>query len=232
MTYQTFPPKNKLSAAKGTVPFSSTNADHLSMVPGQCPRKLGQSPQFQGVMMGLSPSALVETVLAAQRGNREAFGRLAVRFERVVYATVLRRVGNHAEAEELCQDVFIQTLRKLEQLEEPQRFGGWLRKIADRMAINRAVRRAPRTLATAGQCENSGVEYRTPLTVILAREQARQVRTGLRKLRALDRQTLEAFYFEGRSLREMSRKFDTPVGTIKRRLHVARKRLAKELAAV
>jgi RNA polymerase sigma-70 factor (ECF subfamily) len=48
----------------------------------------------------------------------------------------------------------------------------------------------------------------------------------------MDRETLEAFYFEGSSLLEMSRKFDTPVGTIKRRLHVARKRLAKELEAL
>jgi RNA polymerase sigma-70 factor (ECF subfamily) len=41
-----------------------------------------------------------------------------------------------------------------------------------------------------------------------------------------------AFYFHGRSLVEMSDQFDSPVGTIKRRLHVARKRLAKELATM
>ena len=40
------------------------------------------------------------------------------------------------------------------------------------------------------------------------------------------------FYFRGRSLVEMSDEFDSPVGTIKRRLHVARKRLAKELSAL
>ncbi len=53
---------------------------------------------------------------------------------------------------------------------------------------------------------------------------------GLRRLRAMDRQTLVAFYVEGQSLHEMSDKFRSPLGTIKRRLHVARKRLAKELA--
>jgi hypothetical protein len=39
----------------------------------------------------------------------------------------------------------------------------------------------------------------------------------------LDRATLEAFYIRGRSLKQMSRDFETPVGIIKRRLHVARK---------
>ena len=45
----------------------------------------------------------------------------------------------------------------------------------------------------------------------------------------VDRSTLVAFYLEGQSLIEMSDEFSAPIGTIKRRLHVARKRLAKEL---
>ncbi len=47
--------------------------------------------------------------------------------------------------------------------------------------------------------------------------------------RDLDRETLTAFYIRGQSLIEMSDHFDAPVGTIKRRLHVARKRLSKEV---
>jgi RNA polymerase sigma-70 factor, ECF subfamily len=38
-----------------------------------------------------------------------------------------------------------------------------------------------------------------------------------------------AFYIHGRSLKQMSREFETPVGTIKRRLHVARNRLRQQL---
>ena len=49
---------------------------------------------------------------------------------------------------------------------------------------------------------------------------------------ALDRQTLVAFYFDGRTLLEMSDQFHSPLGTIKRRLHVARRRLAEELASL
>ena len=41
--------------------------------------------------------------------------------------------------------------------------------------------------------------------------------------------TLVAFYVKGQSLLEMSDEFNAPLGTIKRRLHVARKRLAKEV---
>jgi RNA polymerase sigma-70 factor (ECF subfamily) len=44
----------------------------------------------------------------------------------------------------------------------------------------------------------------------------------------LDRDTLVAFYIDGQSLIEMSNRFAAPIGTIKRRLHTARKRLAQE----
>jgi len=177
----------------------------------------------------LEDTALCEVVRAAQRGDREAFGHLATRYERAVYATAVRRLGNQAEAHELCQEVFLQAMRKIDRLRDPRCFGGWLRSITHRMAINRAVRRAPQISADQEALTARCVEHRTPLGAVLAQERENQVRSGLRRLRALDRQTLVAFYFDGRSLLEMSEQFDSPVGTIKRRLHVARKRLAREL---
>jgi RNA polymerase sigma-70 factor (ECF subfamily) len=174
----------------------------------------------------LADTPLIE---AAQRGDREAFGRLVVRYQRAVQAVAFRRLGNQAEAQELCQEVFVQAMRRMHQLRDPRCFGAWLRSIAGRMAINRLVRRAPQTPGNPETLLAHCIEHRTPLGTMLARERESQVRSGLGRLRALDRDTLVAFYFHGRSLREMSAEFESPVGTIKRRLHVARKRLAKEL---
>jgi RNA polymerase sigma-70 factor, ECF subfamily len=174
-------------------------------------------------------SPLADTVYAAQSRDRKAFGRLIENIERAVYATAYRRLNNHADAQELCQDVFLQAMRKIDQLDDPRCFGGWLRSIADRMAINRMMRRGPSSSADTDLLKTDCVEVRTPLVVLLQHERQDQVRCGLRRLRPMDRETLVAFYFDGRSINEMSKKFGTPVGTIKRRLHVARKRLAKEL---
>ncbi len=181
----------------------------------------------------LGPQAEVaELVEAAQRNECEAFGELAVRFERAVYGIVYRRLRNHAEAQELCQEVFMQAFRKLDQLHDPRCFGGWLRSIANRMAINRALRRTPTISAEVQSFEAKADLGENPLGRVLASERSAAVRRGLGRLRTLDRQTLVAFYFDGRSLAEMSDQFQSPVGTIKRRLHVARKRLAKELEAL
>jgi RNA polymerase sigma-70 factor (ECF subfamily) len=173
---------------------------------------------------------LEQLVEAAQAGDRTAFGELVTRFEGMVYSIAFRRLGNHAEAQELSQEVFVKAMQKLHQLEAPAAFGGWLRSITVRMAINRLVRSPRRLLSAEPQSlEASCVELRTPLDVVLADERAAQVRGGLARLGAMDRSTLEAFYVRGQSLAQMSTSFAAPIGTIKRRLHVARKRLARQL---
>jgi RNA polymerase sigma-70 factor (ECF subfamily) len=168
-------------------------------------------------------------VLAAQEGDREAFGELARRYERSVYATALRRLNNHAEAQEVCQEVLVRAMQKIGQLREPAAFGSWLQSVTSRMAINRAVRKRQAIATEPETLAATCVENETPLTAVLTRERQSQVRAGLRRLGELDRDTLVAFYVEGQSLVQMSEGFRSPVGTIKRRLHVARKRLAKEL---
>lgn len=174
-------------------------------------------------------ASLEYLVEASQEGDRDAFGQLATRFEPMVYAIALRRLGDHSEAQELCQEVLVKAMQKIEQLKVPAAFGGWLRSITVRMAINRQVRRAP-TIATEPQTlDATCVESDTPLDAALANERATQVRGGLARLGDLDRSTLEAFYVRGESLLQMSESFEAPIGTIKRRLHVARKRLAEQL---
>lgn len=172
---------------------------------------------------------LTARVRAAQAGDRAAFGALVEQFERSVFMTALRRLNDRGEAQELAQEVFVQALRKIGQLREPACFGGWLRSITNRLAINRQMRKRPVAPADREVLEANCLEHDTPLSNVLADERRQQVRAGLKRLGTLDRQTLVAFYVEGQSLVEMSTAFDSPVGTIKRRLHVARKRLAREL---
>ena len=132
---------------------------------------------------------------------------------------------------EVSQEVFIRAWRKLNQLREPERFPAWLKQVAVRMSINHVLRK--KSEASLENGEFAAVEEQrvaSPLTNLMQSETAHEVWDCLEKLREMDRQTLVAFYFEGRSLRQMSDLFDSPVGTIKRRLHTARNRLKTELA--
>jgi RNA polymerase sigma-70 factor (ECF subfamily) len=185
--------------------------------------------ELETQIFDLELATTAELVTAAQEGDKDAFGALVSRFERMVESVCWQRLRNHAEAQEAAQEVFIKAFEKLEQLVEPAAFPGWLRSIAVRQSINRSTRRPQALSLEPHALEGFDGEVEAPLSSLLARERVTQLHEGLDRLATLDRSTLVAFYLHGQSLVEMSDEFEAPVGTIKRRLHVARKRLAKEL---
>jgi RNA polymerase sigma-70 factor (ECF subfamily) len=172
---------------------------------------------------------LASLVRRAQTGDREALGRLVEQFQRTVYSICLRRLGNTSEALELTQEVFLHVMQRIDQLREPERFAGWLRQVAVRMAINRATRRTPPPSVETSVLEGAAGVRDEPLDELIARERAQRLYESLARLKSLDRDTLVRFYIQGQSLVEMAERLDAPIGTIKRRLHTARKRLKAEL---
>jgi RNA polymerase sigma-70 factor (ECF subfamily) len=177
----------------------------------------------------MSWTEITSLVELARTGDRAAYGELVERFRTTVYGIALARLRNPAEAEELAQDVFLHGMRKLPQLREANCFAGWLRQITVRMAINRLTRRGPVQGVEPEVLEQAEGRVRGPLESMICDEQKAELYRALEKLKPLDRATLAAFYLRGRSLKQMSREFETPVGTIKRRLHVARIRLKRQM---
>lgn len=171
-------------------------------------------------------------VICAQAGDRAAYGELVRRFQPTVFAVALARLRNPGEAEELAQEVFVHAMTRLTQLRNPECFAGWLRQITVRMALNRLSRRGPAMTGEPILQESLPDDTAEPLDQLVQGEARRELYAGLARLKPLDRATLVAFYLRGRSLVQMSQEFETPVGTIKRRLHVARKRLKRHLEGV
>jgi RNA polymerase sigma-70 factor, ECF subfamily len=172
---------------------------------------------------------LAALVVRAQRGDREAFGELVEQFQPTVYAIALRRLANASDALELTQEVFLHVLRRIGQLREPERFAGWLRQVAVRMAINRATRRVAPPSVEVAVLEGASHRADEPLDQLISRERAERLWEALGRLKSLDRQALDAFYIRGHSLLEIAEELGVPLGTVKRRLHTARKRLRIEL---
>jgi RNA polymerase sigma-70 factor (ECF subfamily) len=172
---------------------------------------------------------IIHLIELAQAGDRQAFGELVQRFTPAVQAVALARLRDVNEAVELTQDVFVHAMTKIGQLRDPNCFVGWLRQIAVRMAINRLTRKSPVRGQEPEVLQNAPDKEHGPLDTMIRSEERRDVWKGLDRLKDLDRDTLVAFYIRGQSLEQMASDFAAPVGTIKRRLHVARKRLKKEL---
>ena len=74
------------------------------------------------------PEALI--VSLAARGDREAYTELVRRRQSWIRNFMRRCCGDDALADDLAQQVFLQTWRKVRQLRDPTRFGGWLKRVA------------------------------------------------------------------------------------------------------
>ena len=93
---------------------------------------LGYTPamdQLLSLVPGATPSLPAELVRAARAGDRAAYGRLYERFAPMVHGVLLARVPR-ADVDDLVQDVFLQAMRRLGSLRDPEAFGGWLAAIA------------------------------------------------------------------------------------------------------
>jgi RNA polymerase sigma-70 factor (ECF subfamily) len=171
--------------------------------------------------------SVAQLVTAARAGDRDAFGELFQRHEKQVFAVAYRRLSDRDEADELVQDVFIQAWRKLDQLSQVEAFAGWLRQITVRMAINRGTRRAKMAFIDQEILEATAEACQDAESTLVREETRKRLHEQLAQLKELDRATLVAYYIEEQSMIQMSEHFGAPVGTIKRRLHTARQRLAE-----
>jgi len=162
-------------------------------------------------------------------GDRDAFGILVRRYETAVYALALPRVGSAAVAQEIAQDVFVAAYRKLDQLKDRTRLGGWLRSITRRQCDmwRRSEKRKPNTrplraeeMAADARAVNAAGQPGEALFGI--ESMIRQLPEGLRAAAVL---CLED---------ELSPSVAAAVlglkpGTLRKRLHDARARLQRQI---
>ncbi|HUX66746.1 MAG TPA: RNA polymerase sigma factor [Terriglobales bacterium] len=82
-----------------------------------------------------------DAIAQAQRGSATAFAFLYGRHRQRVYALCLRMAGNHAEAEELAQEAFLQLFRKIATFRGDSAFSTWLHRLAVNVALMRLRRK-------------------------------------------------------------------------------------------
>src|SRR5690554_4620170 len=83
-------------------------------------------------------------VRAFQAGRNDAFDRLVERHRRSVYQLCFRFVGNHEDAADLAQDVFVRAFKGLARFKGESSIRTWLYRVSVNVSLNRlASRRVP-----------------------------------------------------------------------------------------
>jgi len=133
-------------------------------------------------------------------------------------------------AEDVVQSAFVKAYEKIGTFEEGRPFGPWFTRMVVNDAIKAAARRE-RTTRYGGASPDSLLEDPDtgPHGRLEKAEERRRVWAALAKLPPAQRAAIVQRYYLGMSEAEMAGNEASPLGTIKWRLHAARKRLSNLL---
>ena len=145
----------------------------------------------------------------------------------LAYRVALGVLHNTAEAEDVAQEAMLRAYRNFSRLRDRDRFRGWLVRMAWRLALDRiraAGRRARREYASMEAVSEINAE-----NVAASQEFERHVACAVDELPEKLRLVIVLAAIEGYNTREVASLLDIPEGTVKSRLFLARKQLAKSL---
>jgi RNA polymerase sigma factor (sigma-70 family) len=183
--------------------------------------------------MDQDDGAIVERVLA---GDRDAYGILIDRHGEGATRFALRILRGRADAEDVVQEAWLYAFFELAQLRARDRFVAWLLGIVMNLAKSRlrARRETPVDDWAGGRAIREFVwmdAEPTPEARQEARELHDRIWSALGALPPEQQETVQLHYVDGLRVWEIAALVGVPTGTVKARLHRARGRLRRTLAA-
>jgi RNA polymerase sigma-70 factor (ECF subfamily) len=168
-------------------------------------------------------------VALCQQGRRAAFDVLVERHRRPVYQLCYRFVGNHEDAADLSQDVFLRAYRALPRFRSESSVSTWLYRIGVNACLNRvSARRVPHV--ALDDAPELTAPPSDPASGLVAAEQGAAVRAAIAKLPERQRATVVLRVYQDRSHREIAEILGTTEGAAKANLFHALRNLKKLLA--
>ena len=165
-------------------------------------------------------------VVRCQGCDEQAYRELVRRWEPRLYYYLRRLIEDESAVWDVLQNTWLAVFRHLSRLEDTRKFRSWAYRIAHDQAANwlqkekRYVCQPDEQMEPLAQSENS---------VSIPADDAAFIHQALQALSPPHREVLTLFYLEGFSSLEIGAIVGLPEGTIKSRLHNARKNLAETL---
>lgn len=176
-----------------------------------------------------------ELVNLCLSGDKNAFGELVTRYQGVVYGLAYHLVGNFEDARDLAQEAFIRAYTRLSDLRDKTKFASWLKRVTFSVCMNWLKAQGRSAFASLGNETNEEDVYEipdsapSPAEQVEAEELRESVLQAVNNLPETYRLPLTLFHLDGLSYKKVAEFLDISVGTVKWRLHQARKMLKKEM---
>lgn len=168
-------------------------------------------------------------VCKAKEGNRKAFEKLVLKYQRNIYVMVRKMIMDHSDANDLVQDTFMKAYLNLHRFNEQYPFYPWLHRIAINTTLNYLTKtsRFRETFADEQVDQGQRIELNTenPLEEIIESEMKEKVTGALQHLPVDQRMIFILRTSEQLSYQEISDRLNISVGTVMSRLSRARSKL-------
>ena len=154
-----------------------------------------------------------ELIARAKRGDVDAFCLLVSSHRRSMYSLALRLCGNHHDAEDLSQEVFLNAYRALDRFRGDSSFHTWLRRITVNSFLNH--KRKKELLSATYNTEGEGFPIAGSDRTAFNNVMVQQVLQYLEEFPARQRLMFVMKHQEGLTYEEVADYCGTSVGTVK-----------------
>ncbi len=167
-------------------------------------------------------------------GDETALAPLVEKYKRMVYRLAMQITKNHADADDVMQETFIKVYRSIRTFRKEAAFETWLYRIAVNEALNfvkRRERQRESTLEITSEAEYEAItRYRAqiandPHIHAEKAELRHHVTEAVNNLSLKHRTVVILHEFEGLTHAEIASILNCSEGTVRSRLHYARKKL-------
>ena len=163
-----------------------------------------------------APAAETELIARAKRGDVDAFCLLVSGHKRAMYALALRFCGNHHDAEDLSQEVFLNAYKAIDRFRGDSSFHTWLRRIMVNSFLSHKRRKV--LPQSADVTEGPGFAIAGSDRTAFNNVMVQQILRRLDEVPARQRLMFVMKHQEGLTCEEIADYFGTSVGTVKKTL--------------
>lgn len=172
----------------------------------------------------LNPNNTGKLLEQCKKGNKRAQMKLYQQFSKAMYNTAFRILGNADDAEDAVQEGFITAFEKLEEIQEVEKFPGWIKTIIMRKALTH-LNRKKKTIplyqdfgAEELQETKGGIEMNAQKNVLWQ---------SIQKLKPNHKTILVMMYYEGMDYEEISSLMGLSNGNCRTLMSRAKEQLKK-----
>ena len=183
---------------------------------------------IQTAVMTNEEQILIENV---QRGEMAAFQELVEKYKQKVFYMALDMTGNHHDAEDLSQEVFMKVFTAIKDFRGEAKLSSWLYRIAMNTCIDKTRRKHLKLVDIDEKVYEQATPGKNPEQLVQDRATQDQIEQALQKLPPRQRSIFVMRHYNELMLREIAETLGISEGTVKAQLFRAIQRLQKELGA-